>query len=136
MSDELQFGYQVRQALDRGTAALDPSIARRLDEARELALARRRAPVTAFSLAGLGRFAADSFSGRGRGLFAALAVILGAGATYYWNGVDQAMEQQASEYAQLDSALLADEVPFAAYLDQGFMEWLNHLSQEEDSLPQ
>ena len=45
--------------------------------------------------------------------------------------------QTASELAEIDSALLSDEVSPGAYLDQGFMEWLNHLSQqEEDSLPQ
>jgi hypothetical protein len=41
--------------------------------------------------------------------------------------------QQAEEAAEIDSALLADEIPFNAYLDQDFLEWLDHLAQDESS---
>ena len=57
-----------------------------------------------------------------------MALTVGAVGAYYWNTFDQAVE-----HAEIDSALLADEVPFNAYIDQGFMAWLEQLKDSANS---
>jgi hypothetical protein len=56
-------------------------------------------------------------------LIAAMALVIGATGTYYWNAYEQ-----AQEYEEIDSALLADELPPSAYLDRGFHAWLERAS--------
>jgi hypothetical protein len=128
MSNALEFAFRIRQALDQGADHLDVRTAARLRKSRQAALDRLGRPAGGLSLAGVGGFAAGYFSPQARGVLAAVMLLFGAVGTYYWNSY-----QQASEHAEIDSALLADEVPFNAYLDQGFMEWLDHLAQEKDS---
>jgi len=128
MNDERQFGYRIRQILDRGSNDLNERVADRLRGAREAALERQRVAVTGLSLAGVGNFATDALSGRLRSFMAAAALLVGVAGSYYWNNL-----QEASKIAEIDSALLADEVPFAAYLDQGFIQWLDHVSHQENS---
>jgi hypothetical protein len=43
--------------------------------------------------------------------------------TYYWNHFEQAAENE-----EVDSALLSDDLPPAAYLDKGFQAWLERSS--------
>lgn len=127
MSYELEFAYRVRRALDQGTDSLDARTAARLRKSRQAALEHMRVPVGGARLAGIGGFSTEHLSRQARGLFAAMALLMGAVGTYYWNSTEQAAER-----AEIDSALLADEVPFTAYLDQGFVEWLDQLSQSQD----
>lgn len=128
MSYELEFAYRVRRALDQGADNLDARVAGRLRKSRLAALERLERPVGGLSLAGVGGFASGGLFRHARGTLVAVALLVGAAGTYYWNSY-----QQASEHAEIDSALLSDEVPFNAYLDQGFMEWLDHLAQQQDS---
>ena len=58
------------------------------------------------------------------GFAAMLALLLGVSMAYVWNGYSQ-----ASENEEIDSALLADDLPPSAYLDKGFQAWL-----EKDAL--
>jgi hypothetical protein len=125
-----QFAYRVRRVLNRGVDSLDPRLATRLFESRQKALASQRVSVAGLSLAGVGQMFPESFASHARMALATFALLLGVTLTYCWN-----MYDQAAGYAEIDSALLADEVPFDAYLDQGFHEWLDHLAQE-DSSPQ
>ena len=56
-----------------------------------------------------------------------LAIVILAGGAYtfdYWN-----TEQQASEIAELDSALLGSDLPVDAFLDKGFENWLKRSGQ-------
>lgn len=128
MSHELEFAYRVRRALDRGVVDLDARTAARLMKSRQAALDHLKVPAAAMSVAGVGGFSLGYLSHQGRGVLAAMALLIGAVGTYYWNSFELAAER-----AEIDSALLADEVPFNAYLDQGFNEWLDHLAQQEDS---
>jgi hypothetical protein len=74
----------------------------------------------------------DSLHSHYRGILAFVALAVGAIGVQVWQN-----ERDAAELAEIDSALLSDEVPPSAYTDQGFMEWLHHLSeQEDDSLPE
>lgn len=128
MNHELDFAYRVRGTLDQGVDHLDERTAARLRKSRQAALDRLATPAGGFGLAGIGGFALGVFPGQARGLLAALALLIGAAGSYYWNTFEQ-----ATEHAQIDSALLADEVPFNAYLDQGFQAWLDQVAQEDDS---
>jgi hypothetical protein len=129
---EHQIADRVRRVLDTGTETLDNRTTYRLQEMRQEALRHQAKPVAALSLAGIGHFMSESFHNHYRALAALLALAIGAAAVQIWQD-----EQHAQELAEIDSALLADEVSPNAYLDQGFLEWLDHLSHdEEDSLPQ
>ena len=56
-----------------------------------------------------------------------LGVLIIVGGTYfydYWT-----ILQQASEIAELDSALLGSDLPIDAFLDKGFENWLQRSGQ-------
>jgi hypothetical protein len=121
MSDEeleLKFGNKIRQALNHGAENIDAKTAARLFEARQAALGRHR--VAGFALAGSGRLGAHALFAYGRTLVAAFALVLGVVSSYYWNHFEQAAENE-----EVDSALLSDDLPPAAYLDKGFQAWLD-----------
>jgi len=128
MNYELEFAYRVRRVLDEGVDHLDKGAAARLRQSRQAALDRLAAPVAGLRLAGIGGLSTVHFSQQARGILAAMALLVGAVGTYYWNSFEQ-----AAEHAEIDSALLADEVPFNAYIDQGFQAWLDHVAQADDS---
>jgi hypothetical protein len=123
--NELQFPYQVRHYLDQGTERMDRDTARRLHGAREKALAHVPVSSSRLGLAGLGQLSHDWLWPALRSLIALLLVVLGVAATSYWDSV-----QQAAETEEVDTALLADELPIDAYLDRGFDAWLKHSSPQ------
>lgn len=127
MNQELMFALKIRQALNQGTDQLDPSVARRLFEARQKALDVHSAPVAGMRLAGFGGFLSESFVHRGRAILAGVALCIGVIGTYYWNQFEQAKENE-----EVDSALLSDELPPEAYLDRGFQAWLEKSSQSSE----
>lgn len=117
--DEL--GQKLGRTLDTSTDLLDGRIRKRLFEARQGAL----------------NHLLKSHSGSGskessvlaaiyphlRMIFAILALLIGAGGTYYWNQLTETYDNE-----ELDSALLSDELPPEAYLDRGFQAWLDRAS--------
>lgn len=130
MTPEEHLARQICRTLDRGAAEIDLGIAERLRAAREQALQHALQPKAiaagAPAIVGAGGTAAwggDPESHPLRTLFAILALLLGVSLAYYWNGFDQ-----ASENEEIDSALLSDELPPAAYLDRGFQAWLEKRS--------
>ncbi len=125
-TDNLNFAYKVRHALNEKLERLPPSTTDRLASARKLALSRKKAGVPArvaqHALAGhAGSVFARSFSWLG-GLGVAIPVlVLAAGLV----GIYQfEQEQRISEIAELDAAVLSDELPLSAYLDHGFNAYL------------
>lgn len=124
MNQDTEFGYKTRQILNEGLDRLDGRITVRLHEARQLALAKQRQPVAILRLAGIGLGGNFSFGAHARTLLAIVALTIGATGTYYWNAF-----AEAQEYEEIDSALLADELPPSAYLDKGFHAWLEHGSE-------
>jgi hypothetical protein len=124
MDQESELGYKFRQALNHGTENLDRDIAMRLFAARQEALAHQRVAVRGMRLAGVGHFFADALLGHARGILAAVALIVGASGSYIWNQFEEAAENE-----EVDSALLSDDLPPAAYLDHGFRAWLERSSQ-------
>ncbi|MBU1235677.1 MAG: DUF3619 family protein [Gammaproteobacteria bacterium] len=131
-TDVVDFAERVRKVLDRGTADLGQHISVRLYEARCDALRHQATPVAALSLAGFGRVVGESLQSHYRGLLAFVALAIGVlGAQVWQNG------QEAAELAEIDGALLSDEVPPSAYTDRGFLEWLQRVSEPGDeSLPE
>lgn len=136
--NEPQTARRICRVLNQGTANLNEKTVGGLREIRHKALLRQAQPVAVLSFAGIGHgiahFVTDSLHNHYRGILAVLALLVGAMGAQLWQNV-----QQATELAEIDSALLSDEVPPDAYTDQGFIEWLEHLSSEqrqEDSLPE
>ena len=131
-SDDLNFAYKVRHALNDHAAQLPAPTTERLAAARQVALARKKphAPVQLAQRQLAGNLGAVfSFSLLGRmGAIVPLVplVVLVAGLA----GIYQVEERQRiAEMAELDAAVLSDELPLTAYLDQGFNAYLAQKKQ-------
>lgn len=118
--NELLFGNKIRQALNQG-ARLDPVLRERLRAARTCALLRRRAaPASGDAVAS---DVLSRFGGPGGFSFAvivpALLLVIGLASLY---SAKQTLV--AAEKVDIDTRLLADELPIDAYLDTGLEAWL------------
>jgi len=134
---ELEFARQLRRALDENAASIPTATADRLAAARRAALARKKpepvtapvfAPVFAGAAAGMpaGVSLPEAAPRRRSPLrrfalawpLAALVVSLVAVA--YWED-----QQRTAELADIDAAMLSDDLPLNAYLDHGFNAYLS-----------
>ena len=123
LHDQIQFAYKVGHALDQSADGLDRDIRTKLHNARQHALARQKVAVSSLSLAGVGHFVGEVLLPQVRTLAAFFTLCVAVVGSYYWNNF-----QQAVENAEIDSALLADDLPINAYLDHGFRAWLEYPS--------
>ncbi|HEV2612414.1 MAG TPA: DUF3619 family protein [Noviherbaspirillum sp.] len=128
-TDELSFAYTVRHALNENLDNLPESTTKKLAAARKIALSRKRKESVFRSLLVQPRFAGRQFGGffrephlwLGRMGLALPVIVLVAGLT----GIYQVEQQKRiSEIAELDAAVLSDELPLSAYLDNGFNAFL------------
>ncbi len=123
---DAEFAGKLIRHLDRGAGQIKPGTAYRLQQARARALAGGTArPVGADELALAGSGGAGS-GGRHSGWGAAarwiaLALLLG-GIGFGWQQWHAV--QQVREFAEIDTQLLASDLPIDAYLDRGFQNWL------------
>lgn len=131
-TEDLNFAYKVRHALNEKLDDLPASTTDRLAAARKAALARKKAHAPAplraaqSALAGAGGFFANPISWIGRVTVAVPMLVLLAGMV----GVYQYEQQQSiAELAELDAAVLSDELPLSAYLDHGFNAFLENREQ-------
>ena len=122
--DDQELTYKIRHLLDHGSASLDRQTCEKLMAARQQALSRQKVAVAGLSLAGVGQVLGDVLLPQARMFAALLALACGVVGTYYWNSFQQAFENE-----EIDSALLADDLPINAYLDRGFHTWLDHSPQ-------
>jgi hypothetical protein len=129
-SEQLQdrFGRLVAARLSAGTAELPHDVAERLRAARVQAVARRkpanlRAPA---AFAKSGSAATLTFGDEGQSLWNRIASILPLVALVAGLFVIQVAqdERRAHEVAEVDAALLTDDLPPAAYADPGFVQFL------------
>ncbi|HQR02883.1 MAG: DUF3619 family protein [Proteobacteria bacterium] len=120
MNSDHEIGLKIARVLDQGCDSMRPDLTRRLAKARQAALAR---PVAATRLASIGGLTVDFVLPQARVLVATVVLMLGMVGTYYWNSYSD-----ADDNIDVDSALLTDELPVAAYTDQGFRAWLAHHS--------
>jgi hypothetical protein len=126
--NEERYAYRVRQALNHGLKDIPPSASRRLEAARHLALAKQKQANPLVALAGNGAHALGSGSPPRylRQILSVVALLLGMWLSFYWHSV-----QYVTELQDVDSALLADDLPPEAFLDNDFFEWLKDDSLEE-----
>jgi hypothetical protein len=117
--NEQQFSVRIRHALDASADAIEPGTA------RKRALARVPATSSRLSLAGFGHLNLEGFWPASRAAIALIVLALTVGGVSYWHAVEQ-----AAEYEEIDSALLADDLPINAYLDRGFDAWLKVSAQQ------
>lgn len=121
--DEDRFTLRIRQTLDSDSAQLSPAVADHLYRVRNTALARH----------GSDNPREPSFHGdvltailpRLRIVLMAVALTLGVLGTYYWQ-----LFEEAQLHGEIDSELLADELPPNVHTDQGFRAWLQRASSE------
>ncbi|MDO5625236.1 MAG: DUF3619 family protein [Pseudomonadota bacterium] len=127
--DTLQnrLGLRMAARLSAGTNALPHDITERLRAARQQALARRRQPAAAARLAPAAARGApahlreDGLGFWGRIASAALVVAMVAGLVTIHSVQGGG---RATEVADVDAALLTDDLPPAAYADPGFLQYL------------
>lgn len=133
-TDTLQnrFGLRVAARLSAGTEGLPHDIGERLRVAREQAVARRKQPAAvlrqraAIAASRNGNTATLSFGDDGLGFWgrltsAALVLIMAAGLIAI-NVIQD--DDRTMEVAELDAALLTDDLPPEAYADPGFLQYL------------
>jgi hypothetical protein len=138
LAKELEFARNVCRALDERAASLPAPTVDRLAAARRLALARKkpeaaavRAFVPVFSAAGAAPTGSphqslDPRNRRAKPLvrvlraWPILALVASIAAIAYWEN-----EQRAAELADIDAAMLNDDLPLNAYLDHGFNAYLS-----------
>ncbi len=123
-TDDLNFAYKVRHALNENLDHLPATTTSRLAAARAQAIARKKAhaPVAQSALAGnIGRFFSQPLALLGRMSLVLPLLAMGAGLV----GIYQfEQDQQIAELAELDAEVLSDELPLSAYLDHGFNAYL------------
>lgn len=122
-NDEL--AGRIAKLLDQSATQIDPGTAAKLLEARKLALAHfqdkpARSWVPAWATATAGRMA-EPFSNNLRAGLVLLAVLASLATIVAWQTLNNT---SGSEIAEIDEALLTDELPINAYLDKGFDSWL------------
>jgi hypothetical protein len=128
-TEDINFAYKVRHALNARLDELPASTADRLASARKMAISRKKAhaPVKVSQRVLAGNFGAFfSFSSLGRAgvIIPLLALVAGLSGIYQYE-----QEQRIAEIAELDAAVLSDELPLTAYLDHGFNAYLAQRGQ-------
>ncbi len=124
--NEVQFAYKVRQHLNRGLHELQPETIGRLAAARERALERQKVRVGQSVLAGAGGFFQYHFDNyRLKQIVVSIVLLIGVVSSTFWLA-----DQRVKELGALDSALLANDLPLAAFTDKGFDTWLKRGSSE------
>jgi len=119
-----QFGRRVALRLDAGTDEMCYEIRERLRAARVRALSARKQPEVAPVVVGRGGSATLALGERSwfyRIGSVLPLVVLAAGLVLIH--ISQS-DGRASELAEVDAALLTDDLPPAAYADPGFVQYL------------
>ncbi len=126
---ELNFAYKVRHALNESIDNLPPSKIARLAKARNVALSRQKknSPLKLFILqqvfaTGTNHFFNKSFSYLARSIGVTIPLLILVVGLISISHFEQ--QQRIKETADLDTAVLSDELPVSAYLDHGFNVYL------------
>ena len=122
-----RFGRQVASRLSEGAPELPHDIAERLRAARVRAVSRRRVEAVVprrqpmLAPAGL-PLGGDEGPGWWGGLASAVPLVMLAAGLVAINVIQD--DLRAAELAEVDAALLTDDLPPAAYADPGFAQFL------------
>jgi hypothetical protein len=123
-TDDTNLAYAVRRALNEQLDHLPEATTSRLAAARAAAMARKKADAPQAKQATRGGFNFGAlFSGVGLGRLAVavplFALVAGLAGVY-----QHEQKQHIADLAELDAAVLSDELPLTAYLDDGFNAYL------------
>lgn len=140
---ERRFVHAVRTALNESAGQLPPDVRDRLAAARRTALAHKKAeaPRTvhspALAMPGVGSMPfhleggapsplqrAAALLRRFGLLWPTIALVAGLAGIYQWQ-----QQQRVDELAEVDTAMMLDDLPLAAYADQGFHQYLDKRDQ-------
>ncbi len=125
--NELHFVFKVRQHLNRSLHELRPETSDRLAAARQMALARQKQTASQSILATAGSYFHIPFENlRTKQLVAALTLAMCVVMASFW-----VADRRVNELSEIDSALLADELPISAFTDKGFSEWLKQAASPQ-----
>lgn len=126
-ASELNFAYKVRHALNEHIDNLPASTANRLASSRKTALSRKKhqnplhVRLTQAALAGPGALLDGSLSWMTK---VGVAIPLLAGALVFVGLYQHEQQVRISEIAEIDAAVLSDDLPLSAYADRGFNAYL------------
>jgi len=123
--NEQEFGLFIRQHLNAGSAALGKPVTDRIYEARRAALARHAELQSQRAVASFGHSVLVWGRDNLQPFVLALCVVAALAASNYLMSLEH-----VSELEEVDSALLADDLPINAYLDKGFDTWLSSSPQQ------
>ena len=125
---EERYAQRIRQALNHGLKDIPPAASRRLEAARHLALNRQKQEVAVLALGTVGQQGGKVWREipHARQMLAIVALLLGMWISFYWHSV-----QYVADLEEVDSALLTDDLPPDAFLDNEFFEWLLDDSSED-----
>lgn len=122
-TDDINLAYKVRHALNEQLDSLPDATTSRLASARAAALARKKADAPRSVQQKKSSTFSGMFSGSGWGRVAVAvplcALVAGLSGIY-----QHEQKQHIAEIAELDAAVLSDELPLTAYLDDGFNAYL------------
>jgi len=135
-TDDINLAYKIRHALNENLDALPASTTDRLAAARARALSRKK-PDAAGVATSPARPAKrplfdvrSLFTGPGLARIAVavpmLALVIGMGGVYQYE-----QQQRLAALAEVDAAVLADELPLTAYLDQGFNAYVESQQRQQ-----
>lgn len=129
-----RFGRSVAARLSESTTALPYDISERLRAARMQALGQRRAPQAAATHVMANGGAATLGFGDGEGslwhrLAAIIPLLLLIAGLIAMNMLDD--DFNAKELADIDAAILTDDLPPAAYTDAGFVQFLKSRLEQQ-----
>ncbi|MES2105757.1 MAG: DUF3619 family protein [Pseudomonadota bacterium] len=130
---DIDFAYKVRHALNESAESLPSQTLDRLANARKIAMSRKKAETPSAALAIKGVLAGNagfSFQGPGSWLgkvgiaMPLLVLVIGLFGIYHYEE-----QRRVSDLADIDAAMLVDELPPDAYLDTGFTTYLSNAGE-------
>jgi hypothetical protein len=134
-TDDINLAYKIRHALNENLDHLPASTVDRLAAARSLALSRKKADAPRAVSARQQQVRRPAFDVRSVlampwTMRAAVAVPLLAMVVGLVGVYQSEREQRIAEVAELDAAVLSDNLPLTAYIDHGFNAYLAQQQQQ------
>jgi hypothetical protein len=129
------YGRKVAARLSQGTAGLPYELSERLRAARMQAIAQRkrvaglRTAASASSAGGVATLSADEDFSFWQLAASALPILALVAGLVFIHTVQN--EYRANEVAEVDAALLTDDLPPSAYADAGFVQFLKQSGTKE-----
>lgn len=123
--DERTFSQFICHHLNSSLSDLDKPVADGLFAARQAALAHHTVTTGELSLAGVGRMTWGWCEGNLRPFIVAFSLVVAVVGSNYVMSLHRINDQE-----DIDSAVLSDDLPLDAYLDNGFHSWLVNTSSQ------